>query len=57
MIQEKDVSIDRELIHHIPEHQVLLTFNSDWMAECFENWWDLNFRNFQQYSKEYKEEN
>lgn len=29
----------REITSSIAEHEVLLSFNSDWMAEAFGEWW------------------
>lgn len=36
---ECDPDLGREICTSVPEHEVLLSFNSDWMAEAFESWW------------------
>jgi len=32
-------SIGREVHSSVPEHEILLSFNDDWMAEAFDVWW------------------
>jgi hypothetical protein len=34
-------SLGREIHSSLPEHEILLSFNSDWMAEAFDEWWAL----------------
>lgn len=31
--------IETEVIYHVPEHQILLSFNGDDDAVQFEDWW------------------
>jgi hypothetical protein len=38
-VREDDVIVKREVIMSVGEHQTLLSFNSDWMSECFNEWW------------------
>jgi hypothetical protein len=32
-------SLGREVHSSVPEHEILLSFNDDWMAEAFNVWW------------------
>lgn len=38
-MDETDVNISRETQVSIPEHEILLSFNDDDMAESFHEWW------------------
>ncbi len=37
--EEYSPSLGREVHSSVPEHEILLSFNSDWMAEAFDAWW------------------
>ena len=39
-MDDYDVTINKETTVSIPEHEILLSFNSDWQAEKFWDWWD-----------------
>lgn len=53
---KNDVTIKGETRFSIPENEVLLSFNSDWMAEAFESWWIENQNKFIEYANKYIEE-
>ncbi len=36
-----DVDINKEIVRSIHEHEIFLSFNEDWMAMAFDDW----FRN------------
>lgn len=38
--EQNNVSIEEDVIHNIPIHQVLLAFNCDSQAEAFVDWWN-----------------
>lgn len=38
-MKPEDISFEREITRSIHEHEVFLSFNSDWMSEAFYDWW------------------
>lgn len=39
IITDQDITVSNETQVRLPEHEVLVSFNSDWMAEAFSDWW------------------
>lgn len=37
-MEEHDIDSHRETTVTLAEHEVLMTFNCDWMSEAFEDW-------------------
>lgn len=38
-INENDIDFCNEVSRSIHDHEVFISFNSDWMAEAFYDWW------------------
>lgn len=48
------VTLESSIDVHLPDHQTLLSFNSDYMTEAFEDWWYFHggLQKFKDYCEE-----
>jgi len=50
----EDLTFEREVTHHIGEHEIMISFNNDSGAEAFDEWWhDVGSKLFMDWIKEH----